>query len=302
MLSSSPTVPADSSKNPLLSPIADRVFGFAIGGVWLFLLIFAIISTLDPEWLQNLGTQDLNEMAMNFKFQGDKMLRAGKHDEALLAYRAALDLNPDEPSIVGNVAITYLQMGQMARALSTFEYMLGKDLGEKGVLLFNMADIQERQNNFIEAEQLFQEAAVEIANPTQTYRRLGALRFKRKQWAAAQKAFQNAVDSQIDTRTHIRAVLLKALIQYKAEPEALAEINRQLSELSSETGDRFDKWLYNSVLARDRELAKTYNYLGKVSEKLDKRDTAKQYYDKAVLIWPDYPEGRQNLARLKRDS
>ena len=62
--------------------------------------------------------------------------------------------------------------------------------------------------------------------------------------------------------------------------------------------NKFDGIIFIVMLKRDKEIAKTHNYLGLVYYHQNDDDQAIYHFNKALEIWPNFNEAKQNLREV----
>jgi len=89
--------------------------------------------------------------------RAEALRRAGKREEAIRSYRAALAVQPDEPLLLHRLGNTYLDLNQLAPAREAFETAVRSGRATQGILA-SLGIVLARQGQPREAIQRWEEA------------------------------------------------------------------------------------------------------------------------------------------------
>lgn len=272
--------------------------GFGLLAIWTGIIGFYLVSLTEPAWLEGLSKKDITEKGRNFKAIGDQYLQNRKYPEAVRLYRNALKYLEDDPATIGNLAITYAQMGRYDQARKSLEYMLKNQTGEPGIVHRNLADIAIQTNDVEDAVFHYRQAASFGPNPIQSNLQLGMIYMEQENWVEAVKSLSLASYQRSSLRTFHDAVLITSQITYRDEPEISSKIDKLLNTRDNSHLERFDEQLFRRVLAQDRMYARTFSNLGIVYRAIGDNKNAKSNFEKALQIWPDLDQARNQYDRL----
>ena len=80
------------------------------------------------------------------------------------------------------------------------------------------------------------------------------------------------------------------------EPEILTTVKSLL--MNPVEFENYDNKIFEKMLRKDKEIAKTYNFLGDAYFKNNELQKAKTNYEIALNIWPDFVSANKNLKNL----
>ncbi|MCI5064676.1 tetratricopeptide repeat protein [bacterium] len=222
--------------------------------------------------------------ALSSAVRGDLALQRGNGDQALRAYRQALELQPDLVSVRNNAAVLQARRGKLSDALQTLqetESLLVKDQRREGeersLVKKNLALVlllagrnESSERHLLELQQLRpRDADIPL--------HLGYIAGTSGKLQKAEALFRRA----------------EAL-----NPRSAVAVNN-LGVLA-EKRDQFEKaeQLYQRALSLDNNLAEALNNLGSTSLKQGKRTEALEAYKKAVSLSAVDYESRRNIGHL----
>ena len=151
---------------------------------------------------------------------GAGLYRAGRAQDAVIAFRAALGLAPSNATAWTNLAIALGAIGDLEAAKGCFVRALEASEGDADTwILLGMA--REREGDLAGAEHDYRHAAAIDPNAATTWKVLGALLQKRRDPKGAAQAFRQALALDPDDAA-VSASLGKALYEDGNMDEALA--------------------------------------------------------------------------------
>lgn len=275
---------------------------WGLAGIWLLLVAFGGISMIDPPWLQKLSQPGIEVEAKSYKDYGDTFVRQGRYREAISQYARALEIRPDYPAALVNMAITYGRADNLAGGIALLQKALAKETVRPGTICFNIAQILEEQGQGEEAARYYRQALGTEVEESRIHRKLGESQLESGELAAARSSFELALAGQQDPTVHYRQMLYMALQSLDDDPENRQAIEDELARgLDAEVlAARYDLALIRRIQAWDRELAKTHNYLGVIYGRLGALDQAIDQFQASARIWPGNETAAQNLPLLER--
>jgi len=180
---------------------------------------------------------------------GGWLQKLGKDDEALQAYRQALEVKPDNESALGELATLYRKLGQPEAALEGYRTVLKLD-ARKPATWYQLATLYLDLGREKEAEQTFRQALEHNPKMGAAYNSLGALAFQRGQLPQAEELVRKGLELEPDVRggRYNLARVLEARRQaaeaerlYREELGTYADHGRarfNLAQLLRERGDQ----------------------------------------------------------------
>ena len=130
-----------------------------------------------------------------------------------------------------------------------------------------------------------------------SYQYLGDLYLRLQEWDLAIKAFKQALANKLTLQNSYYGMLRSVEISSHEEPEILKAVKLLLT--SPIEFENYDNKIFEEMLLKDKEIAKTYNFLGDAYFKNKDLEKAKINYEIALNIWPDFVKVKQNLKNLE---
>jgi len=113
--------------------------------IWSALMCFAVLSIANPPWMQELSTLGRHAEAIHYKHFGDNELsHRQNYRGAIVQYRKAVEIDPDNVGALINMAIAYSRLGDEKTAFKLFADVLKHEGVQKGVIYYNIADGTDR--------------------------------------------------------------------------------------------------------------------------------------------------------------
>jgi len=124
---------------------------------------------------------------------GLKLASENKHEEAIVEFKKALEKDPEQANIWGNMADSYSKLGKDAEALETFQKAIAVSPND-AALYTNMGVVLSKMGKTAESQEAFKKAA--SLNPgaaAQNFYNLGATMVNNGKTVEAAEAFKQAI-------------------------------------------------------------------------------------------------------------
>ncbi len=295
MSSSSSIIPAKKSTENS----ENKFIRYSLSTIWGLLIVFGLISLAQPKWLVGISSPGkLTEALVNQK-AGDILLKKGNYKSAVSQYRRAIKIQPDLIDAYGNLAISYTRLKRYDDAIKIFKYLLIKDNENIHLNYYNLAELYKRKGDINSAIEYYLKSAEISPYPISiySYQYLGDLYLRLQEWDLAIEAFKQALANKLTLKNSYYGMLRSVEISSPDEPEILETV-KLLLKSPVEIG-KYDNKIYEKLLLEDKELAKTYNFLGEAYFMNNDLEKAKINFEIANKIWPDFVKVKQNLENLE---
>ncbi len=287
-------------RKELLS-IKQTIFTWVLLLIWIILVSFAAISTLDPKWLQELARPGIKAESGSYKDYGDNLLRERNYRMAIVQYQYALEIKPDNMGALVNLAITYGQAGNIQRGVKILKDALQKDTGRRGTISYNLGELLEKQGNIVEANQYYEEALNSEVEQDLVCRKLGTLYLDSRQYEKARVAFEKTLAVQNDPAYLYQNMLTRSLTIYQDDTVNLPIIEELLARnISAEDLAPYDVEIIRQIQRNNPEIAKTHNHLGLIYSIQGDITRAIEHFQQSLQIWPGNIDAQRNLQVLQR--
>ncbi|MBT4332877.1 MAG: tetratricopeptide repeat protein [Candidatus Cloacimonetes bacterium] len=292
MSSSSSTIPV--KKNAGNSE--NKFIRYCLISIWGTLLFFGFISFFQPQWLVDISSEGKKSEALDLRNYGDVFLKKRNYKAAIIQYKKAIKIQPDLVSAIGNLGVSYTQLEQYDEAIKIFEYLLKIDDKNTHINYYNLAELYKRKNDAESTIKYYLKSTETNPYPLHSYQYLGDIYLKLSNWEMAIKSFELALTNRLTLENSYYGLLKSMKIASTDEPEIQEAVIAHLEQTADLT--IYDNNVFVNELENDKEIAKTYNFLGYAFHRNNQFKKAKENYDAALNIWPNYEEAKLNLNKL----
>lgn len=257
-----------------------KVMTTLLSFIWILLLLFAIVAANDPPWLMKFARFGQLDESKNMKSYGDNFLRQGNYQQAMAQYYKALEIRPDYPGAMANLAMVFHRSGESDRALKLLERALTIKSARPEPIYYNMAEIySDLGQNSAAIDHYLKTVDSEIEQDL-LFHKLGAIYLKTGRIDSAKAALEKVLQIQTDPRTPYIAMLRKSMALYEDDPEQLAVLRSMLKDNLKESDlSNYDLDFIRQYSSGNRELKQTYNSLGKLYLTLGDTTRASEYLE-----------------------
>ncbi len=280
--------------------LEDRIITLIIVGFWTLLIVFGLVSMTQPDWLKAISDPGKHSEAMDMKHLADDYLKQGNYPQAIKVYKMVLEIEPDLQAAAGNLAIAYARQGQHHEALRVFRYNLQQEPDNPATIYRNMAEVYEKMNDPANALALYTLCAQTDPLPAYPLAKQGSYLLRAGRFQEALDAFQQSLDASADLQQFYQGSLLEERVGFKeGSPEREVLETYLASGIDSQDLMVFDTTVFRWKLKHDRELAKTYHFMGIAHTQLRDLHPALSHFEQALKIWPGFRDARKNLEAVR---
>jgi len=292
MSSSSSTTPAKQST----VNSENKIIRYALISIWGILILFGFLSIIQPEWLVDISSPGKMSEALDYSKAGDIYLKKGNYRAAVDLYKRAINIQPDLVNAIGNLGISYTQLKRYDDAIRIFKHLLKTDKENTHTNYYNLAELYKRNGDAESAIECYVKSAETNPYPIYSYQYLGELYLKLQRWDLAVRSFELALANKLTLENSYYGMLKGVEKSSIDEPEILEAVKSFIKKPIKFVN--FDNKIFEAMLKKDREIAKTYNFLGYAHFMNNNFHDAKSNYEIALNIWPDFNEAKKNLKKL----
>jgi len=265
----------------------------AIVAIWVFIMVFGIVTLISPPWLEELSNPGMNAEAMTKKHAADVLLKKGQPEKAIPLYKSAIKIVPDYRAAVANLAVAYQKTRNYQNAIITFKYLLENDPEHPDVLYFNLAEIEEKMGNTTEAINYYLMAAEHAPYPEKAWQMAGKLTLNEEKWEEAMGYFQHAINSRMTLENAYKGMIATEVQSRKDSVQFNYELPANCREI-------YDPSVFDDMPQHDINQARTYNNLGFCQAKLERYDEAIAHFQKSLEIDPNFRDARNNIQAVQQ--
>jgi tetratricopeptide (TPR) repeat protein len=269
--------------------------------LWCLVLVFAVITWIDPPWMAEISRPGQVTEADWFSAAGVQRLRDGDSAGAVAAFSDSLRVY-DKLQTRVHLAIALARAGQVDAGFRLLDQTLHANPGRflRGVILFNMAELLFKDPNKGDAATtLYREALNCGAEPDKVHRRLGQILLAQTKLREALAAFGKSVQEQLDPAQPYRNMLQRATEGYSVV--AAEEIEAQAAGFTPDDMLRYDLQTIKHDQQNDNpDLSITYNMLGYIHARLGELTAAREAFYEAQRTWPENQDATKNIELIER--
>jgi len=259
---------------------------------------------VNPPWLRALSRQGQVVSYLDYKHYGDDAMRQGRFRLAVPQYDRALEIMPDEPSVLLNLGIAWIQLKNDLRGETYLRQALDGATRDRtrGLAYEHLAELAEKRGDRKGALELMRKAVgCETGNPAPRHLRLGQWLIAEGSFAEAEEALKSALGAELDPTRSYREMLLRRKDQLEENGESLDEIDALMSaERRPEEFERFDMKILRRAQESDRRVAVIHNHLGWALIQQGRCEEAAGHFRESIRIWPGNANALNNLQVLGR--
>ncbi len=281
-----------------ISYIKNNSISIFLIGIWIVLLSFGIISAAQPAWLVKISNPGRLSEASDIKNEGDLFLKEKKYKEAIGQYTEALKRQPDYTGAITNMGIAYSKINYFDKALTTFKSLIKKDIKRKNVVYYNMAEIYELTKKYPNAVKYYVKSAETTAFPIFSYQKAGEILMNSKKYNKAIFAFNKGLEYKLTIENSFTGMLKRDINNYNKQSENYDIISKLLNEKSHDFS-QYDNSIFEEILSKDINIAKSYNNIGYCLAMKGDIDEAITYFNKSLKVRPNFKDAKRNLQAVK---
>jgi len=288
----------------VVPPRHQTIVTAALLFLWFVLMVFGILTFLQPEWLQDLSQSGKSYSADTLSGFGDDCYRAGDFTMASHYYRKALDRQPHKVHAKLNLALSLDKMGHTRQAISILEETLQWEItpSERQSTCHNLGVLAGKRGDVEGAVGYFEQAAGLSVDARQSLMKLASLHIRAERFDKARVALQEALARWLDVTLPYKSMLERALEDYRDEGEQfVTAIEKLLSiDVGADQLTRFDLQTARRGEQGRPEIVEIHNRLSYVYSRLGKIDAAIEHMQKVLEIMPNNEGARNNLSILQK--
>lgn len=283
--------------------------------LWAILVSWAVISVLNPKWLQKLSRSGVEAESFLGKRRGDADMLQGNYMRAILAYQQSLEINPRQPGVMLNLAGALMNESDnvggdteqknrlLGEASKLIDEALRMDPGRHCTALVNYkkGELLERQGKSDEAIGYYEKALGPDIPSHTIYRRLGVVYTARGEYEKALAAFEKALKSQLDPDLPYQNMLRRVSEAKELDPAVSRDVEESVTHgIPADLLSHYDTEIIRLAQQRDPEIAITHNHLGVVFARMGNYAEAIRHFQISLEIWPGNIDARKNLPLLQQ--
>jgi tetratricopeptide (TPR) repeat protein len=310
-----------------LLPMDQSVYRVLRSALWTDLKVFGLIGAarlmktlglrVGARGIYRWANRHLPEESIFFHHLGDLYLESDDVEPAILAYKQANALEPDNPLLHKKLGHAYHQCQDAANAAKNLEKVVDTEISDFDTL-YTLGRIYSDESNYMRALYYFKGLLTQEPENPYLHSNVAYLLFKMEDYDGAIAEYQDAIRHGKDpiwTAT-VAQTLGTIYYQVRQDLEAAARVFGLAYQLDptdldclSMLGDIYTEQcnyetaveVYQHILSMQPDNAECYNYLGYLLWQLDKNDEAIEAYNKAIALSGDNAIAYNNLGVIYLD-
>jgi tetratricopeptide (TPR) repeat protein len=284
---------------------------------WAALMSLGVISIASPQWLQRWSQRGIEAEARAYKEYGDTKLRERDFRLAIPQYLRSLEIKPNQPGVMVNLAVAYINAGtppgtpsgdaqaaayrQKGAKLLNEALQMETSRNLRGVIYFNLGELYEREGQTDQAIRHYRMALGPDIEGDKVHRKLGSLYLAKGELERARTAFEKTLECQLDPGLSYEDMLHRSVDKFQGNEEILKVIAEQLAQdFGPEDLERYDLEVIRQTQQHDPEIAKTHNHLGVICAQQGYTVAAVEHFERSLEIWPGNIDATRNLKLLRQ--
>ncbi len=267
--------------------------------LWCGLAAWAVITAVNPVWLQKMSAGGIEVESRSLKHGGD-ICMLQKHDcsSALINYQRAVDINPNYDGARVNLGIAHIQCGDTALGVSILSQLMKKGVEQQGAIYLTLADLYAAKKQPEKALSYYRRSLGSEVDQALVYRNMGQAAIELKQHEVAEGYFKSSLISMTDPCSSYVGMLRRtfaAASDSQSREDIIALIERSV------TIDDFacyDLTTHRIAYSQDPEVSKLHNQLGICAAQQGRIDESIQLFNHALAVWPGNPQSQSNLQHM----
>lgn len=264
----------------------------AILSIWGVIIAFGIITLISPPWLEELSNPGMNAEAINIKTVGDTYLKNNEPKKAINLYKSAIEIVPDYQAAIANLAIAYQKTRNYPNAIVSFKYLLENNPTHPDVIYFNLAEIEENMGKATEAINYFKLAAETAPYPENAFQKAAKLTMDQNRWEEAISLFDNAIENRMTLKNAYLGMI-------RLEVQSQSDSTPFNHTIPSNLNEIYDPSVFNFMLSKNTNIARTYNNMGFCQAKMGSYDLAIEHFKEALRIMPQLKDAQNNIKAVE---
>ncbi len=277
---------------------SDKVVNYFLLTIWCILLIFGLLTMIQPAWLKELSNPGRKEDAQTFIDFGNMYLfQAGQSDakqnyeNAISNYKEALKIDSLNTVAIANMGVAYMFLNKLEEARDLFEKCIAIDSLTAYFAHAYLGDYYERKGDNTKALEYYLKSAQQHPSPAYSYRKAGLFCIKLQNYDEAIIYLQKSIEIEKSFEYYYKSALINALNTALSVNDTV-ERNKIKKELSSDDLypilKKYDQQTFEYSYRMSKNLGYAYMYLGDAYNSKSDFLNAFESYQLSLKYYPDF--------------
>ncbi len=264
----------------------------------------------DVETLASSLTRQYPRDHFAWKILGGLYGQSGRYEQALIAFRNSLQVEPQDAETHSNLAVMLQELGRLEQAIDSYEQAI-RLKPEFATAHFNLGVTLHELERFREAENSYRRAVTLQPDFAEPYHNLGRVLQQQGRLDDAEVEYRQAITLKpdyVDAYNNYGNTLktLGRLNEAQASYNQAIALKHDFPEAHFNLGvtlqeqGKLDEALtsYKQAVALQPDYAEVHHNIGIALKALGRTDEAEASYKQVLALKPDYPEAHYNLGVL----
>ncbi len=279
----------------------DYITPGVIYGVWTLLIVFGIMTLLQPKWLQEIGDQGRIEEALGIKEHADLALKDRRYARAIKLYNDVLRIDPENNDSIGNIALAHRELGHYDKALNLLTKLAKKYPQQAHLNYLNIAEVYKKKGNKEKTAEFYIKSSRVSPEPDYALFRAANIFMELENYDKALELVSKGISFRTNFVKRYEGMLKRDVLTLDEKPEIKETLLNQLeSESYKKDLKLYDRTFFASTLRKDRDLARAYNIKGICYYYLGDLKEAKSNLSIAFKINPNLTESKKYLNLIEK--
>ena len=280
----------------------DKAIRLLMTIIWGVIIIFGILTIIQPVWLQNLSEPGKEAEAIDLKNMGDVFLKEKNYQKAITLYQTALEIYPELSSAYGNLAICYAQLGKADMAEDIIMGLIER-LPERDYIGYqNLGDMYFNQKEYDKARRFYQKSRRSHPFPAEVIKFIGFCSKELGEKEKALKYYNHSITEMTSFELLYRGSIKNEIYKHRE-----AEYSDKLKKLLNDANEKLNLSHYcekalHYINSKDPEIAKIYNEIGIIYYQMGDIKSAKLSFERGLKIDPSNQNMIRNLRSMNQQS
>jgi len=276
--------------------LADKIIRYFLLGIWSLLLIFGLLTLIQPQWLVDLSKPGRKEEAQGFIEQGNVFLYQSDQnrtkanlENAISNYQKALSIDSLNITAIANMGVVYLYLDELEEAKLKFEQCLSIDSLSDYFIYAYLGDYYERIGDIEKALEYYLQSAKTHPNPAYPLRKAGLYSAQLHRYDEAISLLNQSIDLEKSFehfyRTELNYAKLRAIpVSDTININIINEILKK-EDLSSYL-THYDAYIFDQTHKISKDIGHAYMYMGDVYAYKNDYKAAVENYQLCLKYFP----------------
>lgn len=278
---------------------SNKIFFVFLLAIWCLIIIFGVLTLIQPKWLVNLSDPGRIEEARVYLREGNKLMYENgqnspeKCEKALFYYQKSLKIDSSIMDTWANIGVVYMILNRLDEAKLIFEKCLKMDTVYQQRTYIQLGDVYERKGEMDKALEYYLASAEKDPYNPYALRKAGLLCMQLENFDEAVKYLERSAEMEKSFENFYKARLVEAkfFALTRNDTTDFKIIDKELQKTDF-TADlrRYDKNIFDQTRQTSKNLGYVYMYLGDAYFNKSDYTLAIENYRLSMQYYPEFTD------------